>query len=256
MEQFDKDNKEVFDIVNQNSVLRNKILEEGLKNYNDALERAKNKSKGAYREKKFKKRKQINKSIIAIVLASTAFISIYNSVKSTKAVMNSKNAIVHVDNETKDKVDERINDYEKLMNMYSDKNNRIENSYGRNSQNNDVIVDYNVNNLAKHIVNASQISESEMRCAIIASYKIINSPYVNEILNKAFLIAKDDENMSGYSKELIENGTKGFLEKLSYENWEEYQKNERNSIKDLKALEDFIGGRNRWAKKNYAMLLH
>lgn len=245
MEQFDKDNKEVFDIVNRNSVLKNKVLEEGLKNYNDALERAKNKSKGAYREKKFKKRNQINKSIIAVVLASTAIISIYNSAKGTKTIMNSKNAIVHVDNETKDEVDERINYYEKLMNMYSDKDNRIENSYGRNSQNNDVIVDYNANNLAKHIVNASQISESEMRCAILASYKIINSPYVNETLNKAFLIAKDDENMSGYSKELIENGTKGFLENLSYENWEEYQKNERNSIKDLKALEDFVGGRNR-----------
>lgn len=245
MEQFDKDDRDVFNIVNQNSVLRNKVLEEGLKNYNDAWERSRNKSKGAYREKKFKKRNQINKSIIAVVLASTAFISAYTSVKITKSVMNSKNAIVHVDDETKDKVDERISYYEKLMNMYSDENNRIENSYGRNSQNNDVIVDYNVNNLAKHIVNASQISESEMRCAIIASYKIINSPYVNETLNKVFLIAKDDENMSGYSKELIENGTKGFLENLSYENWEEYQKNERNSIKDLKALEDFVGGRNR-----------
>ena len=51
--------------------------------------------------------------------------------------------------------------------------------------------------------------------------------------------------MSGYSKELIENGTKGFLEQLQYENWEDYKKQERNNIKELKAVEDYIGGKNR-----------
>lgn len=245
MDNFDKEDKELFDMVNQNSKLRNKDLVVALNNYNAALEESKKKTKGAYREKEFKKRKQISKSIVAIVLMGTTFVSAYTAVKSTKGVMNKNNAIVHIDKDIKDSVDDKISYYKNLMNMYSDDENRVENSYGRNSQNNDVIVDYNVNNLVKHIVNASQISEVDMRCAILASYKIINAPYVDEVLNSAFLIAKDNENMSGYSKELIENGTKGFLENLSYDNWEEYQKNEINSIKDLKAIEDYIGGKNR-----------
>lgn len=245
MNNFNDDDKELFNIVNQNSKLRNEVLIEGLKNYNAAWEESQKKTNGAYREKKFKKRKQISKSIVAVVLAGTSLISLYAGVKGTKAVMNKNNAIVHIDRDTKNSVDDRISYYENLMNMYSDSENRIENSYGRNSQNTDVIVDYNYDNLAKHIVNASQISEVDMRCAILASYRIINAPYVDEVLNKAFLIAKDNENMSGYSKELIENGSKAFLENLSYEGWEEYQRNERSSICDLKAIEDYIGGRNR-----------
>ena len=47
-----------------------------------------------------------------------------------------------------------------------------------------------------------------MRCVIIAAHNIINSPYLEETLNQAFTIAKNDENMSDTQKELIENGTK------------------------------------------------
>ena len=139
------------------------------------------------------------------------------------------------------------------MNHTSDEQNRIENGYGRNPATDELNVDYNYSNLARHIVESSQISESEMRCVIIAAHNIINSPYLEETLNQAFTIAKNDENMSGYSKELIENGTKGFLEQLQYENWEAYQKYERENIKELKAVEDYVGGKNRWPKKNYAM---
>ena len=131
------------------------------------------------------------------------------------------------------------------MNHTSDEQNRIENGYGRNPATDELNVDYNYSNLARHIVESSQISESEMRCVIIAAHNIINSPYLEETLNQAFTIAKNDENMSGYSKELIENGTKGFLEQLQYENWEAYQKYERENIKELKAVEDYIGGKNR-----------
>ena len=142
-------------------------------------------------------------------------------------------------------IDERISYYERLMNHTSDEQNRIENGYGRNPATDELNVDYNYSNLARHIVESSQISESEMRCVIIAAHNIINSPYLEETLNQAFTIAKNDENMSGYSKELIENGTKGFLEQLQYENWEAYQKYERENIKELKAVEDYIGGKNR-----------
>lgn len=242
---MEEEEKKLFEEINRNSKLNNPILVEGLKKYDAAWERTRTKTKGAYREKKNKKRNQINKAIIATVLAVTSFISANISKNITKASINRNNAIITETTESKDYINERIAYYEKLMNHNSDEKNRIENGYGRNLNTNELNVDYNCSNLAKHIIESSQISESEMRCVIIAAYNIINSPYLEETLNHAFRIANNSENMSGYSKELIENGTKGFLEQLQYENWEDYQKQERKNIKELKAIEDYIGGKNR-----------
>lgn len=242
---MEQEEKLLFEEINRNSRLSNPVLVEGLKNYDEAWERTRTKTKGAYREMKNKKRNQINKAIIATVLAVTSFISASVSKNVTKASINRNNAVISETKESKNYIDERISYYERLMNHTSDEQNRIENGYGRNPATDELNVDYNYSNLARHIVESSQISESEMRCVIIAAHNIINSPYLEETLNQAFTIAKNDENMSGYSKELIENGTKGFLEQLQYENWEAYQKYERENIKELKAVEDYIGGKNR-----------
>ena len=250
---MEQEEKLLFEEINRNSRLSNPVLVEGLKNYDEAWERTRTKTKGAYREMKNKKRNQINKAIVATVLAVTSFISANVSKNVTKASINRNNAVISETKESKNYIDERISYYERLMNHTSDEQNRIENWYGRNPATDELNVDYNYSNLARHIVESSQISESEMRCVIIAAHNIINSPYLEETLNQAFTIAKNDENISGYSKELIENGTKGFLEQLQYENWEAYQKYERENIKELKAVEDYIGGKNRWPKKNYAM---
>ena len=66
-----------------------------------------------------------------------------------------------------------------------------------------------------------------------------------ETFDKAFEIAKNNENMSEDTRDLIEKGSNGFLEKLQYDNWEEYQKNERQEIKDLKTIEKYSGGKSR-----------
>ena len=242
---MEQEEKLLFEEINRNSRLSNPVLVEGLKNYDEAWERTRTKTKVAYREMKNKKRNQINKAIVATVLAVTSFISANVSKNVTKASINRNNAVISETKESKNYIDERISYYERLMNHTSDEQNRIENGYGRNPATDELNVDYNYSNLARHIVESSQISESEMRCVIIAAHNIINSPYLEETLNQAFTIAKNDENMSGYSKELIENGTKGFLEQLQYENWEAYQKYERENIKELKAVEDYIGGKNR-----------
>ncbi len=242
---MEREEKLLFEEINRNSRLSNPVLVEGLKNYDEAWERTRTKTKGAYRETKNKKRNQINKAIVATVLAVTSFISANVSKNVTKASINRNNAVISETKKSKNYIDERISYYERLMNHTSDEQNRIENGYGRNPATDELNVDYNYSNLARHIVESSQISESEMRCVIIAAHNIINSPYLEETLNQAFTIAKNDENMSGYSKELIENGTKGFLEQLQYENWEAYQKYERENIKELKAVEDYIGGKNR-----------
>lgn len=219
----------------------NKSFERNFRNYENAYERSTS-SNSRYNGRKLKKKTEINKAIMAVSLTGVVVFSGLASSAITKSSIENNNAIVFVDDEVKDDVDGRIDYYENLMKLTSDKDNRIENYYGRDVKNDIALVDYNVNNLVKHLISSAQTSESEMRCVIIAAYRIIDAPYLDEILNEAFLTAKDDKNIEENIKKLLENGTEGFLEKLSYEDWEDYQENERDNIKKLKALETYVGG--------------
>lgn len=245
METFEKDNQSMFDMVNKNSRLRNLDLDGAIKNFENICEKSNSKETRIYRQKKAKEKQKIKNAIIAAVLTTSTILTAYATNKITRKVIEKNNIVISRDSEYNDEIDEKINYYQTLMNHYSDEQNRIENAYGRNQDTNELNVDYNYSNLAKHIVEASQISETEVRCVIIAAYKIINEPYRNEVFDIAFNIAKNDENMNEYSKDLIENGTKGFLEELQYDNWEEYQKNERQQIKDLKITENYSGGKSK-----------
>lgn len=245
MEAFEQENQSMFDMINRNSKLRNPDLNEALNNFRKICENSKSKETRQYRQKKAKKKQQIKTAIFTATLITTTLISAYTASKITRAAMERDNIIISRDNKYGDEIDNKINYYQNLMNIYSDEQNRIENAYGRNQSTNELNVDYNYSNLAKHIIEASQVSESEMRCVIIAAYNIINSPYREETFDKAFEIAKNNENMSEDTRDLIEKGSKGFLEELQYDNWEEYQKNERQEIKDLKTIEKYSGGKSR-----------
>lgn len=245
METFEKDNQTMFDMVNKNSRLRNLDLDGAIKKFENICEKSNSTETRIYRQKKAKEKQKIKNAIIAAVLTTSTILTAYATNKITRKVIEKNNIVISRDSEYNDEIDEKINYYQTLMNHYSDEQNRIENAYGRNQDTNELNVDYNYSNLAKHIVEASQISETEVRCVIIAAYKIINEPYRNEVFDIAFNIAKNDENMNEYSKDLIENGTKGFLEELQYDNWEEYQKNERQQIKDLKITENYSGGKSK-----------
>ena len=55
---MEREEKLLFEEINRNSRLSNPVLVEGLKNYDEAWERTRTKTKGAYRETKNKKRNQ------------------------------------------------------------------------------------------------------------------------------------------------------------------------------------------------------
>lgn len=221
-------------IVNQNS-------ENVRRKYEEAYQRSSNVPKQKYeRKKKTKNKYQLNRAIVIIALVSTMAVSTGITQQITAKHIENNNVVIST-SIADNNIDEKIEQYEKLMNMYSDEGNKIEIQTGRN--NDEPTVYYNTDNLAKHLVEAAKTSESETRCAIIAAYNIINAPYRNETISEA--LTKASTNQEENSNYEIPSTAKKFLEELGYENWEEYNSNERDNIKNLKAAEDYVGGKNR-----------
>lgn len=232
-----------------------------IKSYIDTYNNSKNNSIGTLEERiKYHKKQQqikqkkLKRKLIAITLAGTIAISSGITTIINKKTAN-KNPTTSISRETtiktspidsiiigfktNDLIDDKINDYIKLMNSEATDNNKIETYLGR--QNGEAIVDYtktNIENLANQIIKASKTSQTEMRCTVLAAYKIINEPYREEVLNKAFKrvqeILRDNPDepytISSYSWE-------SYLKSLGYENTTEYNNNERKEIKNTAKIE-------------------
>lgn len=224
--------KELFDMVNRHSddtkqkeVFRmvNNHSDSVTQKNKDAYQNSKSAKKIAYGQKKKKNKLQLKVAITSVVLAATIAIS-------------SGMAISNAINDPRKNIDQRITEYTELMDMYANKDNSIETYLGRLDITgvNEAKVNYtqeNVDNLSRHLKEAAQKSETETRCAIIAAFKIINEPYRDQIIGEALeqASATQEEN-SNYK---IPSTTKDFLETLGYQDWKEYQENERENIKDL-----------------------
>ena len=188
-------------------------------------------------------KKRLNNAIIAVTLSAVAIISAATAKHQTKNYINNNNVVLS-NEDAKDEINERVQYYEQLMNMDSDSQNKIEIMVGRDN-NYDPLVDYNTTNLARHLIEASEISQSELRSAILAAYRIINEPYRTQIFNEAINKVRTTDASNQESLSLIGNNTREMLSNLGYNSWEEYHKDERNNITTLRTMEDYIGGRNR-----------
>ena len=240
MEKYDDvynlDTEKMFRKIAQNS---NNAKEK----YQEAAERSFNKPPRRYNQRKKQKYIQIKRSIAAIALAVTMTTSLGIGSLVTSKIIDNNNAVIST-SVAKDVINEKIENYTKLMNMYSDRENRIEIQSGRDYfDTNEEIVYYNEENLAKHITEAAKTSEIETRCVILAAYKLINEQYRDEIIGKALNIASGNQNeISNYT---IPDTTEKLLENAGYSNWEEYNDNERNNINDLYAAEQYVQTTNR-----------
>ena len=240
MSTFDDD---VFvNMVNRhNQDLRNERIKQGINNYNSAVENSVGHSKREYNKKRKLNPDKVRISIVAIILAAAIGLGVGSLV--TGGIINGTNVLISETTETKDYVDDRISYYEKLMGVNGDDSNRIENAESRDVSTGELRVSYNNKNLAKMMYDAAQVSETEMRCVVIAAYRIINEPYREKILKSAFSTLKEDYSLPSNLEDLAGNGLDGFLNFLGYEDLEDYNLNERKSIKDLKVIEEFMVNR-------------
>lgn len=235
MNTFDQENDKLFNIVNQNAYQQKAI------NYARSQDNDRKKIRKEKQQARDKKRKQAIATILTIATLTSAVIATHSI---TTNIIENNNAVISIQ-EANDIIDEKITTYQKLMSTNSDAQNQIEVIAGRNfnSPSYEETVYYKPENLAKHIVEAAKISESEVRCVIIAAYKIINAPYTNETIDEALRAA------STLQEEEIEyqvpSSSKEFLEQQGYENWEEYKMQERTNIKKLYAAEIYVKGENR-----------
>ena len=217
---------------------RNKVMTQ----YNNGLEKSIEKPKLSYKERKKQKIEKVKKAIVTTVLVGTALtIAIgYNVgiVKGSEININ----IPGIETEYEKNVDDKINGYMKAMDMYADKKTSIETSYGRNENNTDVNVDYtdeNIENLADHLINAGNVSEIELRCAILAAYNVINEPYRESVINRGIIRAREKEQedpLLNTVNPLLGNNIEQMLHNLGHDNIQDYHKNERNDIKELTTL--------------------
>lgn len=228
--EYNKEDMQVLNMVSQ----RKTVTEQ----YSDGLDSSFKKPKISYNKKKKQKLEKVKKAIVTIALVGATFIAAvsYNSmiVKASKDVDN--NGIISL---FEDEIDKKVNEYIKIMNSNADKHTRIETAYGRNTDNTDTNVDYtdeNIENLANHFINAGNVSEIELRCAILAAYKVINEPYRESIINRGIIRARQKEQEDPILNSVnptLGNNIEQLLKNLGHDSIKDYHKNERQDIKDL-----------------------
>lgn len=194
------------------------------------------------RKKRLEKKKIITSLILSLSITALIIIggAIYYNNRSI-TIPDGPNTFVPITKEDKSYVINRIEEYKELMNMYSDKENRIEIEKGFNVDRYEITVDYDYNNLKKHIVNAAKISEEETRIVIRAAYDIINIPYRTETLDRVLKNIEDDE-IDPKLKDIISHSAEYYFKSLGYKDKDEYAKYEVENIIRLHAIGSYMKG--------------
>lgn len=160
------------------------------------------------------------------------------------AVIFTSGMAVHkmVTSPEKDFINGRVDYYYELMNHTGEEDQRIETAYSYRAQN-DSNVDYSIEPLIDNIINASKISESEVRCVILAAYNIINEPYREEIFNKVFAaIASNQELSESLPTYLTMGSWKAYINSLGYNDTSEYNNHERENLYKLDEVNANVRG--------------
>jgi len=227
----------------------NKHADESKRAREEAYKKSQSSTEIKYGKQK-KKRNKINLKIAITSIALSGTIALSAGALGsyiTSTYIENHNAVIST-SIAKNKIDEKIENYKNKMDMYADKNNSIETNLGIMEYDGtyQARVDYtqdNIENLAKHISEASKISEEETRCVIIAAYNIINTPYIDKVIGNA--LNEASQNQDENTKYKIPATTQQFLETLGYTDWESYQKNERKNIVYLYAASEYVQNINR-----------
>ena len=232
--------RELEQMLQANHNRKKELETETLKDFERALKTSVTDKKLEHKQNKKKKAKQKAITAIATILVMLTVAKLAGPTIISKGTDIKNDIIATIQNS--DEIDTKIGYYSKLMNHNGERS--IETITGRNFEKNEAYVDYtfdNINTLAAIINEAAKESEVETRCVIIAAYKIINEPYREQVLNRAFERANQLAKESGEEytcSYLYENGTTGFLQGLEYENWNDYNEHERENIKDLNNLQN------------------
>ena len=226
------------DIVNTNS---DKVHREEIeRKIQDAKKRSIGYEKKRYNDKRKKSKDKVKKAVIIVALIASMTVG----AKVEQVITEYNNIVISRTAESKHEVDDKIQYYYEVMGVGGIDSERIETSYLPNTNAKELYVDYSAHNLANNIVRASKVSEVEVRCVIIAAFKIINEPYRDQVFSDALRIISTTPELSDAIPEnmsyLKSGNVSEFLNGLGYADWHEYQMNERKNIKDLNSIVAYI----------------
>ena len=225
------DDFDFTEIVNKHSdEMKHRSLEE---TYESAYERSTSNKEIKMGKKKIGLREAANIAITAIAIFATLFTAGRIAVERIPRLFGTKPAISHT---VSDEIDDKIDYYYKMMNHTGDFERQIERAYSYNGKTKEANVDYLPGNFIKNVVEASDKGEIEVRCVLLAAFKIINDPYIEEQFDFMLKHVSSDEEY----KEAVANcpilrasSWEELLEILGYKNTEDYNDNERYNIKAL-----------------------
>ena len=246
------DSRKMREIIDQHSDLRRAELQ---KAYDDALEKSQSTKKTKYNRKEPVNLKRWGAGILAgIAIAVATVPSISNEINE---ILDGKRYIgIPYDSNNKDgyadkydkEVEENIQKLIESMGTKGSDSTRIKTITSDVSSNGPVFnFDLLRMNLSAKVKSATEVSNSYTRCVIYAAAKILNEGYKDyreDKLNILFQeLSSDEEFMANLPDDcyyLRAKNSQDFLEMLGYKSWNEYEKNEKEEIKELLIIEKTI----------------
>jgi len=197
-------------------------------------------------EEKYTKKKKVSSSkwrdaiitlaIIGVILGSGVKL-VDALTESNTSVGNSYGSINKIDKDIDKEIDEKIEEYSRIMGMKGPSDTQIEVFQSHNFNNpRDPNVDYNYYNFKNDIITASRGDDpvTEVRCALIAAYKIINEPYREGSFGALFSYLKESEEFANNTGFDLEKDN--IWQMLGYNNMEEFQLHAREDTKVLREI--------------------
>ena len=242
VEMYEKYKNILSDIETAKEMLNDKDMQEFAKE--EIRTMAKKNSIGyekvRYNQKKKKSIKKVKIGVLIIALVAAVKLG----ATLDNFMVNKDNIVISRTDEANEEIDKKINYYISKLGTGGESSERIITNYLHDTLNGGTYYDYYPGNFINNIVDASKISETEVRCVLIAAYNVIHEGDRNQMFENAFnSIANNSETMDAIPDNLsfLKGGnSQEFLTQLGYDDWHDYQMNERNNIKDLQSIENYI----------------
>ena len=192
-----------------------------------------------YGKKKKVANNKLRDGIIAVAIVVVTLVSgvkLVDAVTGPDVGFNAAVSDTKIEKTIDQEIDKKIQEYEKAMGIYGGEDTRIEVFRSRNDKNpNDPNVDYDYYNFTNDIIDASRAEdpETEVRCALIGAYKVINEPYRESCFNILFDNLKEQEefiNNTGFDM------SGDVWKMLGYKDREDFQLHAREDTKMLKTI--------------------
>lgn len=210
----------------------------------NAVKNSVGKEEVQYNQTKKKNSDKWRTALVAVMLVSSIMVGVMGYSATHKNVDTASNSVSYT-KEDKQEIDEKINEYIKLMDKNGPEETRIEIVTGHNDDNpSDPYVDYYTGVLVNDVVEASKLDRGvlEARCALIAAYNVINETCREKQFDKVFNSLKKNEKFRNNTETgslgsfNFDDSIENIWQMLGYKDEEDFYKNAREDARTFNAV--------------------